>query len=755
MRRLEFVWAVALWGCLGDATEGPCAHGACVEDADVKADVGRVSEPDSAVAAAPDAAVVDAASQPHDAVVDACVPPAPVVQEFQRLVPGGGFQMGDSAGGGANEDNQPHPATVDHGLVVQVREVTRLDWLRTFNSQIALPHPELGNRPNAPLTGLSWFAALQYANARSMLDGLMPCYRITGCEGTLDAPQYTCSGLAFAADCDGWRLPTEVEWEYAARAGGSYDPDPTAEGFSAANSGGMVQNVGGLPTSHAWGLRDVLGNAAEWTFDCYGIHLGLESGPCDPVDPQNAEKTDRVVRGGSYLDTSLSLSMRRPVGARLEAPSTAANDVGFRLVRTPRGCGLACELHGGASGTFTGRGLGFLSPVQTFNYSSDLPYIQGVGALENFVLAAVSVGDGTLNDTIRLRLLDLNADTPVSDQADRVVHDYQPSEKTLPLPLRVTGAAHPEFAVVSSQKYDECHDKGHCTTFVQRIDPHRPLSEALPAQALFEYAGFVSPAFNLEAAGLEDTFVVATGTFSDVEPSVLGARAFQMTAEGIVPAATWADAPDGRVIETAPCIGSIGGASTPLGGGRILLVTGRPGRCGPNYEAAPMQVWLTVTDLAGRSVGLPSRLLALGEFRAMQATAPLLVHGAKLFVVVHDSTIRAPSLYRFDLPTILAGGEVVADAGFPKLLFETTAEVENFNATSTALHVGLQVAGAPNWQTVAYGRLDFDGHWLSEPWTYLPSQGWGAARGLPDGRAIVLGSGYWDHRIYAGVLGCE
>ena len=75
-------------------------------------------------------------------------------------------------------------------------------------------------------------------------------------------------------------------------------------------------------------------------------------------------------------------------------------------------------------------------------------------------------------------------------------------------------------------------------------------------------------------------------------------------------------------------------------------------------------------------------------------------------------------------------------------------------ATPTGLHFALQVGAGANLQAVHHAQMDLDGRWVLPPWAMLPSQGGGRLQPLPDGRVLVVGSGYWDHTIYAALFGC-
>jgi len=126
-----------------------------------------------------------------------------------------------------------------------------------------------------------------------------------------------------------YRLPTEAEWEYAARAGttGDYAPELDALAWYAANSGGETHPVG-QKGPNGWGLYDMLGNVWEWCQDWYGADYYKTSPAVDPRGPESGKF--RVVRGGSWSDVPWLL---RASGRGWVGPGVWSDDLGFRCVR--------------------------------------------------------------------------------------------------------------------------------------------------------------------------------------------------------------------------------------------------------------------------------------------------------------------------------------------------------------------------------------------------------------------------------------
>ncbi|QKJ18185.1 formylglycine-generating enzyme family protein [Microbacterium hominis] len=161
-----------------------------------------------------------------------------------------------------------------------------------------------GVHPRRPAVDVSWLRAVRFCNAASEWEGLDPAYSFEGAEVT------------WHVDAEGYRLPTEAEWEHACRAGSTgAHYGPLAEvAWTSADGVRVPQNVGGKhPNLH--GLFDTLGNVWEWCWDL--------------LDP--ARYGDyRVFRGGGFADDAWSV---RASTRRGGAPGMHHDDVGFRVAR--------------------------------------------------------------------------------------------------------------------------------------------------------------------------------------------------------------------------------------------------------------------------------------------------------------------------------------------------------------------------------------------------------------------------------------
>jgi len=185
----------------------------------------------------------------------------------------------------------PHPVT--RGLYRTVRG--------------AVPDNPAGVR--APVTDVSWIDAVHFCNILSQASGLRPCYTFGD---DPDAREVVCDWNA-----DGFRLPTEAEWEHACRAG-TEEPrygDLDEIAWHCGNSAGRVHDVASREPN-AWGFHDMIGNVWEW---CWDVFDPAVYGPY------------RVFRGGGWSDLPAAC---RASCRRKSHPTFRIDDLGFRLARS-------------------------------------------------------------------------------------------------------------------------------------------------------------------------------------------------------------------------------------------------------------------------------------------------------------------------------------------------------------------------------------------------------------------------------------
>lgn len=233
------------------------------------------------------------------------------------LLPGGSFLMGSDKG--AADEKPPHRVWV-HAFSIDRTEVTQEQF-----GKLVLGNPSHFKGAQRPMEETSWARAAIYCNARSRAEGLQPCY---------DEDTAECNFQA-----DGYRLPTEAEWEYACRAGTKTDyffgDEAGVLGRYAwyhANAGEQTHPVG-QKKPNPWGLFDMLGNVAEWCNDVYADNYYAAS---PGRNPRGAEFGDNhVVRGGSWSSSAEGCRVARRFGANpgFQDACYARDDIGFRCVR--------------------------------------------------------------------------------------------------------------------------------------------------------------------------------------------------------------------------------------------------------------------------------------------------------------------------------------------------------------------------------------------------------------------------------------
>jgi len=224
-----------------------------------------------------------------------------------------------------------HEVFLTRRFEMMTSEVERSELLQAIGHR----SPPGCEAEGCPASDVTWHAAAAYCNVLSSRAGLPACY---ACKGPVCERRPELAGSAFYG-CQGYRLPTEAEWEWSYRAGSatalyngpldvctgaSAAADPIA--WYAANASDRLHpRATRLP--NAWGLYDLAGNVLEWTHDGHAEPLDA----VDPVGPDLGEGTTRVMRGGSFRDPPGAL---RAAASRLGPPALHTDEMGFRCVRT-------------------------------------------------------------------------------------------------------------------------------------------------------------------------------------------------------------------------------------------------------------------------------------------------------------------------------------------------------------------------------------------------------------------------------------
>lgn len=202
------------------------------------------------------------------------------------FITAGSFMMGSpgTESGRSNYEGPQTRVTISSPFLLKATEVTQGEWKAVMGSN---PSSFSSCGDNCPVENMTWFDAVEFCNRLSKKEGLEQCYQINGTSVTSRGPA-----------CRGYRLPTEAEWEYSARAGtaDARYGDINAVAWYDQNSGSKTHPVG-QKSPNAWGLWDMLGNVWEWCDDWYADKLPGGS-VTDPTGPSSG--STRVSRGGSW-----------------------------------------------------------------------------------------------------------------------------------------------------------------------------------------------------------------------------------------------------------------------------------------------------------------------------------------------------------------------------------------------------------------------------------------------------------------------
>jgi formylglycine-generating enzyme required for sulfatase activity len=260
-------------------------------------------------------------------------------------IPGGTFEMGDHAGVGSSNERPIHSVTLD-AFFMDKYEVSNTKFANFLNNStvtvIGVNVYQVGGagqricflayglthngstfgidagKDNHPVVHQTWYGAALYCNYLSTANGRTPCY---------DETTFNCDFTA-----DGFRLPTEAEWEYASR-GGEHNPYyqyPWGSDSISSNDANYDYNIGGTVdvgsyAANGYGLYDMAGNVWEWCNDWYGSYSS--SAQTNPTGA--ASGSDRVVRGGGWGYSAFNL---RCAYRYNYFPTYISGNVGFRVL---------------------------------------------------------------------------------------------------------------------------------------------------------------------------------------------------------------------------------------------------------------------------------------------------------------------------------------------------------------------------------------------------------------------------------------
>ena len=236
------------------------------------------------------AACASGAASPSEPAQNQSLHPAP---EGFVHIQGGTYTMGPADLYGATSE-PAHEVTLN-SFYMGIIPVTQKEYIEVMGNNPC----DFDFRSNTMrVEQVSWYDAIEFCNRTSLRDGLTPAYTINGTD------------VSWNRSADGYRLPTEAEWEYAARAG-------TNTPFTTGPDGSLL---------HPWGVENIPGDIWEWCWDWYGSYTADAQ-----TNPAGADSgATRVMRAGTF-------SMCSPRGevVRLRShskPSYGGSFIGFRLV---------------------------------------------------------------------------------------------------------------------------------------------------------------------------------------------------------------------------------------------------------------------------------------------------------------------------------------------------------------------------------------------------------------------------------------
>ncbi len=228
------------------------------------------------------------------------------------LVEAGSFDMGSTGG---DEDEKPvHSVTISKDYYIGKFEVTQKEWIAQMGS-----NPSEFKGDNLPVEKVSWYDTVEFCNKLSNKEGLTPAYIIDG------------TNVTISSSSNGYRLPTEAQWEFAARGGnlsrkfiysGSNSVDEVA--WYSANTIDERTQIVGSKKSNELGIYDMSGNVYEWCYDWLGEYSSESK-----IDPVCITGIDRLIRGASWYNDAPST---RNAYRGYDSPDGSYDNLGFRIV---------------------------------------------------------------------------------------------------------------------------------------------------------------------------------------------------------------------------------------------------------------------------------------------------------------------------------------------------------------------------------------------------------------------------------------
>jgi len=277
------------------------------------------------------------------------------------LIPAGTFQMGDALNDHPERAGHlpVHPVEVS-AFLMQAKETTKAEWdeVHTWalENGYAFDNTGEGKAADHPVQMVNWYDVVKWCNAKSQKDGLTPCYYTDIAQTRI----YKTGAVNLANtmvnwSADGYRLPTEAEWEKAARGGfegrrfpwgsdithslanyysgdpiDSYDTSPTRGYHPSYNKVDPYTSPVGSFAPNGYGLYDMAGNVKEWCWDKFSSSYYSSSPMSDPRGPDSG--SFRVERGGSWITNARAC--RASNRDYFQRTTGASEFNGFRIARS-------------------------------------------------------------------------------------------------------------------------------------------------------------------------------------------------------------------------------------------------------------------------------------------------------------------------------------------------------------------------------------------------------------------------------------
>jgi len=261
----------------------------------------------------------------------------------------GSVLMGSPLAQGWGSEEPYRNVVLTYGFYMGIYQVTQEQWIEIMGNNPSYFHGGTGREPDGgeeqkkrPVEQISWYEAIVFCNKLSIIENLGPIYSLFGSTNPDDWNNIPTSQnnewdkVKTIPGANGYRLPTESQWEYACRAGAAaaeYIPGNDANnipGWFYTNSNYKTHEVGKKPVN-PWGLFDMHGNVREWCWDWYSATYYSTFTVIDPMGPSSG--STRVLRGGSWNDSWTNVRAAFRDKSSPLPNSNSKNTIGLRLIR--------------------------------------------------------------------------------------------------------------------------------------------------------------------------------------------------------------------------------------------------------------------------------------------------------------------------------------------------------------------------------------------------------------------------------------